>query len=228
MENINEFDPVLYSNEENQFLLENVGKPTVVALKNVGPNVVLPAVKAVLDRVNELIELEKHEGLKWVGVQAIKDSITVWFRENSKWASEHRRFPRQAPRFPSLYSWDAKGRPHLGGPGSDSSRVKTFFGPAGERIPFAVKLIIEDGGAYKGPGFTEGSLDPSLKVDTDLHRIECRVPVEGGIMCGHTESYKADSRASYAAARARMSKHLRKATLNTEGHRELYTNEFGG
>ena len=219
------FDPVTLGTVDLEFLLEHVGKPTIVALRNAGPNVLPAAVRPILDRVNELQELEKHEGLKWVGIEAIKNAIHIWFRENKKWKNDHTRNPK-APRWPSLYSYDAKGRPHWGGPGSDSGRVRTWFGPAGERIPFAINYIVDDAPEWKAPGFTETPADKFIKIDTESHRIECRVPVRDGI-CGHSESYKGESRTSYAAARARMSKHLRKATENIDQHRETYTNEFG-
>jgi hypothetical protein len=227
-EDLQTFDPVLYSIKENEFLLENLGKPTVVALrlivdpKQVNPN----AIRPLLERVAELEQLKVHEGLNWVGIDAMKKSIQSYLRENQKWASDHKR-NKKAPRYPSLYSFDSKGRGRRGGPGSDSDRVRTYFGPAGERIPFEIQLIPENVMEWAAPGFTEQSTEKYLKVDTEAHRIECLVPVGEGI-CGHTESYKADSRSSYNAARARMSKHLRKATENTDDHRELHTNEFGG
>lgn len=227
-EEINTFDPVLFSIKENEFLLENLGKPTVVALRAiVDPRQVNPAaVKPILERVHELSQLDEHEGQKWVGIEAMKKSIQAYLRENLRWASDHRR-NKKAPRYPSLYSFDSKGRARRGGPGSDSDRVRTYFGPAGERIPFEVQLIPENIMEWIAPGFTEASTEKYLKVDAEANRIECLVPVRDGV-CGHTESYRADSRSSYNAARARMSKHLRKATENVDDHRELHTNEFGG
>ena len=223
---MNEFDPVVYSDKENEFLLENLGKPAIVALRSPLPSGVnLKAVKPVFDRVRELEELQTHEGVKWVGVDAIKKSIETWLKTNSKWGSDARRNKR-APRWPSLHSFDAKGKAHRAGPGSDSDRIRTYFGPAGERIPFALTLVEDYIPEWVAPGFTEQSMEADLFVDAESHRIECRVPVDGSI-CGHTESYKAESRASYNAARARMSKHLRKATKEVETHRTLYTNEFG-
>jgi hypothetical protein len=228
MEEIQAFDPVLFSDAENRFLLAHLGEPSIVALRapmEQGCN--RAALKPILERVNELQELKKHDGQEWIGIDAMKASINAWLRENAKWASDHRRSGRRAPRYPSLYSYDARKRPHRGGPGSDSDRVRTYFGPAGERIPFAVTLIPENVLEWQAPGFTEAPQKGSLiKVDGTVNRIECLVPIGDGI-CGHTESYKAESRQSYQIARARMSKHLRKATENVDGHREAHTNEFG-
>lgn len=245
MSELNTFDPVNYSLEENAFLLEHIGEPVIIALRSVPasaplakpfhkdknpvywPSGINPiAVKGILERVNELQELEKHEGVKWVGVEVLKDKIKAYLRENAKWDNDHKRTNGRAPRFPSLSSYDAKGRPHRGGPGSDAGRVRSYFGPAGERIPFEVNLISDYVVEWAAPGFSEAPSDKRLFVDPDSSRIECRVKVGDGI-CGHTEKYKAASRSSYNVARARMSKHLTRAQENVEEHRELHTEEFG-
>jgi hypothetical protein len=220
MEEIQTFDPVKYSEAENDFLLENIGKPVVVAMREVRPPVNPNAVKPIIARIAELEQLKQHEGVNWTGVEAIKASIKAWKRENAKWALDARR-NRKAPRWPSRYSFDGKGRPHLGGPGSDSHQIKTYFGPAGERIPFEVDLMPDNVAPWTAPGFTEQftSGKAGLTEDPDKNRIEC--------FCGHTESYRAESRASHSAARARMSKHLRKADSEKEKHLELYSLEFG-
>lgn len=225
------FDPVLYSHEENLFLLNHLGEAPIVAMRGMPSTVNAKAVKPILERVFELNQLSEHSDATWVGIEALKEAIKIFFRENTKWANDAKR-SRKAPRWPSLFSYDAKGRPHKGGPGSDAGRVRTYFGPAGERIPFAVQLIPDGMGDWQAPGFTEKPLDAGLKEDPVSNRIECLVPIKDPLTganrpCGHTESYRGESRASHAAARARMSKHLRKATENVEGHRELYTNEFG-
>jgi hypothetical protein len=245
MSDIQQFDPTDYSIKENEFLLEHLGEPTVVALRAVPqasplakpffkdknpvnyPQGINPAaIRPILDRINELQQLEKHESVQWVGVEKIKAAIRVFLRENAKWSDDHKRTKGRAPRWPSLSSFDAKGRPHRGGPGSDAGKVRTYFGPAGERIPFAVDLMTEYIAKWDAPGHTEAPSDARLFVDATANRIECRVKVGDGI-CGHTEKYKPEARASYTAARARMSKHLRRATENVEEHRELHTEEFG-
>jgi hypothetical protein len=238
------FNPTQFSIEENKFLLEHIGKPSVVALKDIKgvvnpkahpkdknpiiyPDGVVPAaVKPVLDGIYELQELEKHEGLKWVGVEKVKAAIRVFLAQNEKWSQDFKRTRGRAPRHPSLWAFDAKGKGHLGGPGSDSGAVKTYFGPAGERIPFEVELLLDYEAAWVAPTVQDGQADVRLKVDAEMCRIECRIPTVSGL-CGHTEKYKPESRASYNAARARMSKHLRRATEEVEAHRELHTLEFG-
>lgn len=238
------FNPVRFSNAENQFLLEHIGKPPVVALREIKgmlnpkahpkdknpviyPEGVIPAsVKPVLEGIYELCELEKHDGAQWVGLEKVKQAIRVWLSINAKWLSDSKRM-RNAPRYPSLSSYDAKGRPHLGGPGSDAGEVKTYFGPAGERIPFEISLLAEYVPEWQGPLSTEAPMEAGLRLDPDSHRLECMIALPDGTRCGHAETYKVDSRASYNAARARMSKHLRRATQEVEAHRELHTNEFG-
>jgi hypothetical protein len=225
MSEIHTFDPVLFSKAENEFLLENLGEPTVVALRKVTFPVNPRAVKPILDRVNELQDLEKHEGISWGGIEPLKEKIRAYIREDAKWALDHKR-NKKAPRYPSLSSYDSRGRAHRGGPGSDSARVRTYFGPAGERIPFEIQLVPDNIAPWVAPGFTEAPMSALLYEDPKTNRIECRVKVGEGI-CGHTESYKPESRSSHTAARARMSKHLRKAIENVDDHRELHTSEFG-
>lgn len=213
---MNEFDPVIYSHEENRFLLAHLGEPTVVAMRVIPPDVNPVAIRPVLDRVNELEQLKTHEGQEWVGIPAIKQAIATYLATDAKWESDAKRSKR-APRFPSLYSFDSRGRGHIGGPGSDSGRVRTYFGPDGQRLPFAISLqsdVVDD---WVAPTM-EQPIAVGLTENVEAHRIEC--------FCGHTESYKEGSRASHNAARARMSKHLRKATDEVERHREIHTNEF--
>lgn len=241
---ITTFNPVLFSNQENEFFLEHLGEPPVVALRGIKgvrspqahpkdknpiiyPDGVIPAsVKPVLEGIYELQELAKHEGIKWVGLERVKEAIKVWLSQNAKWRKDFENTRGKAPRYPSLWAFDAKGKGHLSGPGSDSGMVKTYFGPAGERIPFEIELLSEYVPTWVAPTVQDDQSDARLKVDAEMCRIECRVPTPGGL-CGHTEKYKAESRSSYNAARARMSKHLRKATEEVEAHRELHTLEFG-
>lgn len=212
------FDPVLYSISENRFFLEHLGKPPVVALKEVPREVNVKAIEPLLRRVFELEQLKEHEGQDWAGLEAIKAKIVDYLRENAKWKSDNKRF-RKAPRFPTMYSFDSKGRAHRGGVGSDSGRVRTYFDASGNRVPFEIPLSGEVFEEWAGPVATESPKASGLVVNDKENRIECS-------LCGHTESFKGESRASYNAARARMSKHLRKATDKADEHRLLHTEEF--
>lgn len=216
------FDPVELSKAENQWLLDNLDKPLAVAFSQPLPvGVTRKAVRSVMEAAQELDELQQAGHGVWKGREAIKQAIQTWFTVDSKWEADWRRFRGRIPRYPSLYSFDSKGRPFRGGPGSDSGRVRTYFGPNGQRIPFAIDLVDLGEQVWSGP---VGSMDEAPRVDglvlnADLHRLEC--------FCGHTESFREGSRASQNAARARMSKHLRKATDEVARHREIHTAEFG-
>lgn len=217
---INDFDPVKFSVEENEYLYKQLGKPPVVALRELGPKVNPNAVRPILERVYELNELQSHKNIPWVGVEKLKDAISVYLTQYEKWSVDKR---RGRPRFPSMHSYDTKGRPHMQGPGSDSGQVRTYFGANGERLPFSVALF-EGGEARWTPDWIDAvevakPVAP-LVVNGEANRIECPI-------CGHTESFKAESRSSYNAARGRISKHLRQSTVSPEAHREVHTNEFG-
>jgi hypothetical protein len=216
---INVFDPAVYSNAENQFLVDHLGEPPILALRQLPPNVNPKAVKPLLDRAYELNQLQAEDGTLWAGVEAMKTASLTWLRENAKWKQTHAR-NRRAPRWPSLYSFDARGRAHKGAPGADSSVIRTYFNEKGERLRFEIPLFPENAIEWVAPGQTEQPMDKRLKIDGEKNRIEC--------FCGHTESYKADSRSSFNAARARISKHLRTAKESVEDHREVHTLEFGG
>lgn len=218
-EEIVSFDPVEFSLEENVWLLENIDKPAVVALRNVPPGVNPRAVEPLLARLEQLEQLRKHEGQQWIGFDALRERIKIYLNMDAKWATDAKR-SRRAPRFPSLYSYDSRGRGHLGGPGSDSGRVRTYFDEKGNRQKFEVDLIPDHLDPWQAPGFTEAPTDKRLTVDGEKNRIEC--------FCGHVEAFKPDSRSSYSAARARMSKHLRGAKDHIDDHRELHLAEFGG
>lgn len=215
------FDPVDYSIEENEFLLENIGKPPVVALGLVSRDVNPRAVKPILDRVYELVETEKHSGTPWCGTDTVKEKIQAYLNRSARWAADRKR-SRSAPRFPSMHSFDSRKRAHRSGPGSDSGKVRTYFDEKGERVPFAVELVPQ-GDTEWSPEWVKADLPPKgagIQVNQDANRVEC--------FCGHTESFNPESRGSFNAARARISKHLRQAKVDVEQHREVHTNEFGG
>lgn len=234
---LQEFDPVKLSIKENQFVIDHVGEPPVVAMQNVPEGVTRAAVKPIIDGVYELIELEKHDNQGWIGVEAVKQASLTYIKQAKAWAANKGR--RGAPRFPSMSSFDSRGRAHLGGVGSDSGQVRTYFDEKGNRIPFAVNLQFnveeawvpewmaktpatasESPVSVGQPADTTGvrATDPKLILNDEMSRIEC--------FCGHTEKFRVESRASYNAARARISKHLRKAIDQVDDHRLLHTLEF--
>lgn len=220
--NANIFDPVKLSTEENLFLQETLGLPPIVALASKPAGVNINAVKPILDHVYALLEREKHTGEKWIGVDAIKGSIATYLTVSERWRHDKR---RGAPRFPSMSSYDSKGRPHLNGPGSDSAQVSTYFAADGTRKHFALEYEPSGQASWVAEWAIKAadSDQPSagLHINRELNRFEC--------FCGHTEKFNGESRASFNAARARISKHLRSDSKQefVEQHRELHTAEFG-
>ncbi len=222
----NVFDPVKLSLDENAFLLEVVGKAPVAVKKMIPAGINARAILPVVEKVYELIELEREDGSQWVGVEAVKASIQTYLAQANKWSKDKRRGKR---RFPSLFSYDARGRAFRGGPGSDSDQVRTYFDPAtGERKKLAIELIKDVNAEWQAPTeeatapVTVGSEAPvtdGLTHNVDMRRFEC--------FCGHTEQYKPGSRQSENFARSRMSRHLRTAKEEVEKHREIHTLEFG-
>jgi hypothetical protein len=238
------FDPVDYSVEELAFIIAHAGEPTIVALSHLtqerlaepargkdgrikdknpvfyplgNPN----ALRPLFERLNELDEMQKHQGEPWCGVEAIKTAAKRFIAENERWKRDYK---RGAPRWPSLYSYDSKGRPHRDGPGSDSGKVRTYFTEEGKRASFRVPFVPKDldGGSLEWANRAKAD-DPTsgLYVDHDKHRIEC-------LVCHHTEQFNPESRKSFSGARGRMSRHLRSAKTEVEAHREVHTAEFGG
>lgn len=217
IENI--FDPVKLSLEENAFLLEHLDEPIVVAMPKVGPGIAPKAVRDILTRVQELEALKKHEGQDWVGTEAMRKAIRTYMTFANKWANEKR---KGRPRFPSMHSYDSKGRPHRGGVGADSGVVKTYFNNEGQRVPFQIELVPDNIPEWHPEWVKADEPAPSsgITVNHELNRIEC--------FCGHTVQFKAESRGSYTAARGRMSSHLKKAKVEVDRHREIRELEFGG
>jgi hypothetical protein len=212
------FDPVLFSIAENKYLLTTLGLPPKVALatcpRDVNPNAVRPVLEAVYD----LQEMEAHRGEHWVGIPAIKDAIDIYLKMADKWSTDRR---RGRVRFPTMHTYDTKNKPHRGGPGSDSGQVRTYFDESGERKAFIVSLIPDGNVEWTPDWIGEPASKKGIQVDAVKSRLECPI-------CNHAEQFKAASRASQNAARARMSKHLRTATDEPDAHRECHIEEFGG
>lgn len=211
------FNPVKYSTEENTFLLENAGTPPVVALNKAIPAGVNPrAVRPALQEFYDRMQLQSAQGVEWIGVEAVKTAIATFLEQDAKWEKAWVTSRGKVPRTPSMFVKDAKGRYHQGGPGSDANFPRTYAGKDGKRYRFEVWLSGDD------PDVEEDvkACPPGIIEEADKNRWVCPI-------CSHTESYKEDSRSSRNAARARMSRHLKTATVEADLHRELHTVEFG-
>lgn len=223
------FTPVEYNKAENKFLLDNLGKPTIVALNQPLHSDIVPfRVREVLDRVNELEQLRIHDGMGWEGIEALKDKIQSYLTLSEKWERDWERFGKneaRVPRLPTMNTFDAKNKHHYGGPGSDSGQVRTYYDKNGERQKFEVSLnpmYAREDEVWTPPTVQAPIIEAPKDIleEADKHRIECR-------LCNHTESYKEGSAASYRAARARMAGHMKKTTKDVDLHREYYLNVFG-
>lgn len=212
------FNPVTLSEDENRFVLENLGLPPVVVMNKPLPVGASPkAIRTVIQGVYDLIELEKHEGLRWRGVDAIKKAINTYLEQQERWRVAKARFGNRVPRFPSMATQDGKGRYQLGAPGSDAGVVQTYIDGNGQRRRFEVDLLeYEDGSEEFAPVV---QAPKALVEDEDKHRFECPI-------CNHAESFRAGVDSSKNAARARMASHLKRAEMEKELHMELYTNVF--
>jgi hypothetical protein len=216
---MNTFDPVKYSREELAFLLENVGKSPLIALmlplNGASPQTLRPILQEVFDREH----LKAVDGIEWVGIEAIKETIRNWIREDAKNENAYKRSRGKVPRNPSMYVRDAKGVYHFAAPGSDSDRPRSFIDEKGRRIPYEIPLDAPEANPWVEEEIVSAA-PVALLVDESKARIECPI-------CHHTESWNIESRLSFNAARARMSKHL-KNPMNKEVqlHQELYTMEF--
>lgn len=198
------FHPVRYSLEENQFFLNHLGESPVVALQQSTPDGVNPVtVQEVLGELYELDELEKHRGVPWAGQKAVAEIITRYLSEHEKWGEMAK---RGSPRFPTMYAWDGRGRPHRGGISSDSGEVTTYFDDNGDRQPLSVSLREEAIQSFKAPWVKKNQPIPeNLIEDMDKGVLQC--PIDGW-----TSNFKPESRQSYNMARGRMAKHCRSST----------------
>ena len=217
------FEPAKYSLEELGFLHEHVGEPPVVAMGHPMPKGVNPtAVREVLATVYDLEQLREHRGISWTGIAAIQASILAYVEADATSIEMHK---RGSPRFPSMYHWDAKGRPHRYGPGSDSDFVRTAFTANGELVELGVDLI--PGGRPSMGKFVAPWIKPAVELPRDFTEdlekgfVQCPI-------CGFAQNYNKDSQHSRNMARARVSKHCKEFKgAESDQHRELYTHLHG-
>ena len=219
------FDPPTFSNEELVWLLDHLGDPPVVAFRQpLPPQVNSKAVRPVIERVYELVEVEKHEGEKWLGIEAIKSAIKTYQIKYAEWASAHRRSPRGVPRFPTLFRKDTARRMFRGGIGSDAGQVRSYEDGNGNRQYFAVALntpadeVSTLGDRPEVPTLPETAARKLVHND-DFGVVTCPV-------CKHTQNYDPDSASGRNIARARMATHLKTAMNEPDWHRAVYTEEF--
>lgn len=214
-----QFDPVRFSLEENAFLIDALGKPPMIALRACPASVNRRAIEPLLNTVFQLVQAESA-GERWVGVEMLKAAASSYLEQVNQWLADRK---KGAPRFPSLYTFDSRGRGTKGAVGSDSGTVKTYFTKDGQRKPFAVDLV-PTGHVDWHPEWALADVPKTqdgVKIDDQANRIEC-------LVCQHTESFKPTSQTSLKAAKGRMMKHLKGAKEEMEAHREAALRAFGG
>ncbi len=216
------FDPAILSLEDNQFLIDHLGEPLEVATaKGVPLNVTPAAGLRVLDELYRYGRRCEQSGEPFVGFEALKEACRTFLREHAAMSLNARR--HLTPMFPSRYEWDTMGQPHLGGVGSDSHRMRSYFDDHGVRHYFAVRLLTTQ--AQK-PAWLEAKSTKTapeyaaLDEDTEHGVFSCPI-------CRFAQNYEPGSRSKRALARTRMGKHLKSARREPDQHRQLYTRVFG-
>lgn len=217
------FDPTAYSIEEATYLLHALGQsPEVIEIdlaSGTPAGVNAKAVLSACDRIHRLMQQAEHRGLQWCGVDAVRDALQTYITEFTKWQRDAQ---RGAPKYPSQYVWDDRGRGHKGAVGADAGTVATYFDADGNRHPFALELIGQGQTTFV-PAWIKATPAPmvaALIEDTDKGTIQCPI-------CYFTQSYDKDVRSTYNLARGRMQKHLTSARKHADKHREVFTQEFG-
>lgn len=217
------FDPVLLSRPENEFVIAHVGKaPAVVRTlpfpAGVNPNAVLP----VIERVYDLIEVEKANGAPWIGVAAVQAAAQTYLTQLDEWDELRRKNAHNTgwPKYPTMAGWDTKGKAALGATGSDAGQVRTYFDEHGDRRPLAISLHDTEQATFLPPWIKQTVQHDSLIVDDAQGFVRCPV-------CQHTETYNNESQSARNMAQGRMAKHLLGAKTHVEAHRDLHTKAYG-
>lgn len=217
------FEPAMYSLEANQFLIEHAGEPPEIAFANGIPDKMARAdIYPIIERLYRLEQECKHIGKEWAGVEAIKVSAKLYLTQHAKWEDAKK---RGAPGNPSMYAWDALGRGHHYGIGSDSEIVRTYFDETGARRQLGVDLIPNGIGDYV-PEWIRPS-KAKIPEFMDLEEDEVNGVIKCPI-CQFAQVYEVGSSARRNMAKARVGRHLRTAKKEVDLHKQLYGYVFGG
>lgn len=215
------FDPVLLSLEENAFLLEHLGKPPKVVERVAFPaGVNRTAVLPIIEEIYGLEEIAKHDKQDWTGIDRLKTQIQTYLDQREGWRQMKVRAGKEFPSFPTMASWDARGKPHMGAVGSDSQRVRTYFDADGNRQLFAISLHDTGVGAFVPPWVKADASFTELIVDEEKSSLRCPI-------CDHSETWQAESQSSKNLASGRMAKHLVSAKVQPNQHKALHTAVYG-
>lgn len=216
------FDPVALSLPENQFIIDHGGKPPAVVARIAMPSDVNPrAVLPVIDALYALGEVEKHDKVPWVGVDAVKARCQLYLDQHAEWGRMRAQRGPRFPKYPTMAGWDSRGNPAMGATGADSGHVRTYFDERGDRQKLALPL--------KGGPETPADLPRWVKQTVAYTELIVN-DGEGWIrcpICQATERYQTDSQQARNTAQSRMAKHLLSAKEHVEAHRDLHLKVYG-
>lgn len=227
------FEPGMFSIPELHFLVDHLGEPPVAALHDFEPQgkhkgVIRARIESILHILYELGELEKHRGVAWAGLDAVKESA-IEFLEWHERCTEIKR--RGGPANPSMYHWDDLGKPFKYAIGSDSGEmVRTQILDDGSRKPFGVVLRARPEDVLKADlkdlmPWTKGKT-AEIRADKLILKAKGRMGIVECPICGKTEEFDSADRTKKMMAMNRMAKHLKTAKQETGRHRLLYTKEY--
>lgn len=227
------FEPGMFSIPELQFLGDNLKKPPIAAFYEFDPDgkhkgVIRQRAETMLSIFYEHEELRKHQGVEWVGYEAIADSIQRFLQWHYR-CQEIRR--RGGPPNPSMFHWDDTGKAHKYAIGADSAEmVRTEILDDGSRQAFRVQLALKAEDALRD---SLADVAPWMKGKPDVlknDKLEISSKGRSGYIrcpiCEFTQNFQTASSASRTAAMGRIARHLKSATEEVNRHRLLYTKEF--
>lgn len=231
------FEPAQYSIQDLHFLLDNIGKPPIVAFRQPLPvGTHRNSLSDVLTSVFEMEQLRQAEdGFQWAGADALKDSITRFLEWHDRSREIFRRGARDSAgslvTHPSMYAWDEDGRAFKFAVDADAAdMVRTEILPDGSRRPFGVTLANVAGDTLPhisdvAPWIKQGPHAPRAadKVVDEKSPKNPRVASLKCTICDFTQQYDPRNPQTRRIAMARMSKHMRDAKTNVNRHRVLLT-----
>jgi hypothetical protein len=227
------FEPAQYSIPDLHFLMENLGKPPVVAFRQpLAPGTHRNILEEALRTVYEHEEIKKAEDTyAWAGIEALTDSIARFL----KWCDLSLEMRRRGAvdstgaliTYPSHYVWDEDGRAFKFAVGADAAdMVRTEILEDGSRKAFGVTLAnpagqtmphISDIAPWVRQGVRAAQHDDKVvdeKKSERISNLRCTI-------CDYTQQYDPANTGQRRMAMARMHTHMRSAKVSINRHRVL-------
>lgn len=208
------FEPSLLSIEENQFIADHAGESPQVAFRKGLPEFVnKTAVQPVLQKIYDLEEMQRVDGVEWAGVDAVKQACTNYLVRLDGWVKAKK---RGIPYPPTMFEWNSRGRALKAATGADIGVVKTYFDDQGARQDLGVDFQTVESAVPDWVTARKAEIAPTaLTIDDEKGIVTCPI-------CGHNEIFEPDQPSKKNMALARMSRHLVKAKTKNEEHRILH------